>query len=88
MRPARSVLAVSAKRSAKQFACGHPGGIFTVSIPGAGQDGVEGGGELSCFAVLRALVLGLPVVTTRRRRVVRGSWRVKRKASTVLISPW
>jgi hypothetical protein len=42
----------------------------------------------SCFAVLRALVLGLPVVTTRRRRVVRGSWRVKRKASTVLISPW
>jgi hypothetical protein len=34
MRPARSVLAVSAKRSAKQFACGHPGGIFTVSIPG------------------------------------------------------
>jgi hypothetical protein len=34
MRSASSVLAVSAKRSAKQFACGHPGGIVTVSIPG------------------------------------------------------
>jgi hypothetical protein len=43
-----SVLAVSTKRSAKQFALGYRGGIFTTAFDaGAGQDGIEGGGELA-----------------------------------------
>ena len=42
-----SVLAVRTKRSAKQFARGQRGGIFTPSYACAGHDGVECGGELS-----------------------------------------
>jgi hypothetical protein len=46
MRLMRTVLAISTNRSAKQFARGHRSGIFTVSIPGAGQHAVERGGEM------------------------------------------
>ncbi len=42
-----SVVAVGTNRWAKQFARGQRGGIFTVSIPDVGEDGVERGGELA-----------------------------------------
>jgi hypothetical protein len=47
MRSVSSVLAVSTKRSAKQFARGHRGRDLDGVDPGAGQDGIERRGELA-----------------------------------------
>ena len=53
MRLMRTVLAISTNRSAKQFARGHRSGIFTVSIPGAGQHAVKRGGEMGGSVAVR-----------------------------------
>ena len=50
-----SVLAVRTKRSAKQFARGPRGGIFTMSIPAGGVDAVDSGPDLAAVGAMSAV---------------------------------
>ena len=72
-----SVRTVNTRRSAKQFARGQRGGIFTTSMPAIAKHGVERGRELSGAVAdqepeLGGALLGLPVACGDQRGAAEG----------------